>query len=508
MNSVLGRLRDRGVTIWMEAGVVRYRAPRGVLTGGDIEWLRQQKDELSVLLQNEANECGVSSETSTWLQNGRIPLLFSQKAHWNRYDLSTRRAIRQIASAVRVVGPLDRSILQLSVEETVRRHEAFRIRIVVMEGEPFQEIGDIQNIEVSYLDLSSEDKCTRESKLLQVLESYILQPIDVRVDPLFGFLLVKMGEDEHALVVVMEHLIADAVSMSIVLSEVFTAYAQLVDGGTLLLPAVSAQFSDFVTWVRDTVGRRRDKYGSYWQETLLKCPRHRFPEDDAGSDPARIGWGSIQTSLGKELTHSLKEWCRRNRTTAVIAVLCAYAALLLRWCNTAETLIQYQSDGRSSPKFSNTVGYLASVLYLRVSLERSENFSSLKNKLMESYYLAQERADFSYLQSQVPTSELICNSSFNWISQGPTTVPDIRILGGNFECSSIRFSHPMLRTLVLDSEPSILIFDLDDDIAVDVRFPLSRFSAESMKHFVRNFRLFVESLVCRPEQQISAISLI
>jgi len=60
-----------------------------------------------------------------------------------------------------------------------------------------------------------------------------------------------------------------------------------------------------------------------------------------------------------------------------MVVSTAYVALVLRWCNASAGIFQYVTDGRNRPEFEETIGYFASMLYLRVILQESGTFSDL-----------------------------------------------------------------------------------------------------------------------------------
>jgi non-ribosomal peptide synthetase component F len=191
-----------------------------------------------------------------------------------------------------------------------------------------------------------------------------------------------------------------------------------------------------------------------------------------------------------------------------MSVFTAYVGLVLRWCNASEGVIQYVTDGRVSPKIENTIGFFASVLYLRIELLEDASFVNLMNLVTDEYCKAYEHADFSYMEAQVPPPEFARNSCFNWVPQGAKIeLSDSGGSEGAITCSPLTFAHPMLKNLERDNEPVILLFDTDDEIVGDVCFPLNRFSIDTMERFGRNLLVFIRALLRQPDDRVKDILL-
>ena len=111
---VFGLARSRGIEFWSEQGRLHFRAPKGALSRHELDRLRDCKEDILALLDKR-----------------QVPLAFSQRAHWNLYNLSKRPAIRQLASATSLRGSLDVALLEKSLDEVVRRHDGLDRKSVV-----------------------------------------------------------------------------------------------------------------------------------------------------------------------------------------------------------------------------------------------------------------------------------------------------------------------------------------------------------------------------------------
>lgn len=501
----LASIRERDVRLWLEKGQLHYRAPKGALSQETIHCLSAARDQIVALLEKSIGAVNLEPR----LKRSRAPLAFSQLAHWHLYRLSERRAIRQIASATRLCGRLNIELLRQSLAEIVRRHDALRTRIVMVDGTPAQEIAGSAHSELKVDDLTELSESTREAEINRLIGKLVLEPIDVSVGPLFGGQLLKCRENEHVLIVAMEHIISDELSMNILLRDLLTAYMQTVRGRTASLPEMPVQFADYAIWQRNAHRVRIEKYGEYWNERLTGYQRLRFPEDKELANATGLGWGTVRFRIGRYLKAGLREWSRLRRTTLVMSVFTAYAGLVLRWCDASTAAFQYQSDGRASSDIENMIGCFTSVLYLRIGLLEGDSFIDLLNRITEEYCKAYEIMDSTYIAAQASLPGFAQNTVFNWIPQGSNLhVSDLDGSEDAITCSRVSFPHPVFSKLELDREPGILLFDADDEIVGGVNFPMNRFSVETIERFAQNFLVFIRSLLEQPEGRVKTVAML
>lgn len=502
---VLGSVRKKGVRLWSENGQLHYTASKGALTQEEIAGLRSCKDQIVAILEGATGTRTVEPKVEPRPRFDRAPLAFSQVAHWNVYRLNERHAIRQIASATRLRGRLNVTALERSFAEVIQRHDALRTRIVTLEGSPVQEISRSIPCALSVEDLTRTPERLREAEVIRITEQHVLEPINVAAAPLFGARLLRLHDDDHVLVVATEHMISDELSMHILLRDLFTAYRQVTSGHVISLPHVPVQFADYAVWQRNTLKSWIEKHGTYWSERLIR-QRLRFPQDKSVQS-TREGWASVSIHIGADLKMQLRDWCRIRRTTLVMSVFTAYVALVLRWCHAPEAIIQYQSNGRAGPDVENTIGYFASALYLRMGLAEDDSFVDLMKQVTEEYCRAYQHADFAYMAAQVPRPEFTRNPAFNWVPQGlGIELSDLDKSEHAIACSPVPFVHPMLEKLELDHEPVMLFYDADHQVVGDLLFPRNRYSVDTMQRFGRNFLVFIEALLKRPESRVKDVS--
>jgi amino acid adenylation domain-containing protein len=439
---------------------------------------------------------------------GHAPFTYTQLAHWQLYQLEERRVLRGVASVVRLHGRLKLDALRAGLAQVVRRHDALRTRVVVRNGIPTQRTGETSLVELQVDDLTALPEGSREAEVGRLIENALHQPISLISDPPFEVRLLHLSRDEHVLVVAMEHIISDAFSMQILLRELFAGYVQIMKGHAPQLPVIAVQYPDYARWLAKSEGELVEKHSAYWSTRLTGTSRLRFPKNNTLAHGPGSGWGTVRVKIDRKLKVQLNEWCRLNRTTLVMAVFSAYAAAVLRCSDASDTVIQFQSNGRVSSGIENTIGYFSSPLYLRITLTEEDTFVDLLNHVIEEFCNAQEHADFSFLASRVPRPAFARNTLFNWVPQGdPIGFSGLDGTEDEITCSPLLFSDAIVKTYDLDHEPSVVLYDTDEEVLGGLYFPCQEYSTEIMGTFARSFLAVLRALVRTPLARLVSIQL-
>jgi len=504
----LGEIRRKGVKLWSEDGQLHFRGPKGALSGEDLANLKAHSRQIVDLLEKVSASEPVEPRILPRSQPDHAPLSYSQLAHFHLFQLNLgRRSLRIVASALRLRGRLNIETLERSLSLVVARHEALRTRIVVHDGVPIQYISRSTDAAIAMEDLSGVAEGFRDIEVRRLLDHLILQPIDVTRGPMWEMKLLRLAKDEHVLIAAMEHLISDGTSINILFRDLLATYVHAMTGRAISLPPVTTQFPDYATWQRSTELSWVTAHAPYWKKRLHGCSRVRFRDDRAASVENRFGWGTLPIRIGRELKEDLRIWSCARKTTLVMTVFAVYAALVMRWCRVSDYVFQYLSNSRTSPDLENTIGYLASTLYLRMELRDNDKFSELVARAASEYCRAYQHADFSYLAAQVPRPEFMANSIFNWRPRGTSDIDTSGLKGGEYAltCAPVDFVFPIVSIFDIDIEPFILLADAQDEIVGDLYFPMHRFSITTMENFVRSFLGFLRVLVRHPEQRVKDI---
>jgi amino acid adenylation domain-containing protein len=218
-----------------------------------------------------------------------LPLSHGQEQLWLIDRLTPGLANYNIPQVLRLSGPLDRPALERALGGLIARHEVLRTRLVADgQGSAVQVIDPAGTAVLEVLDASGVGR----ARLRELVLARALRPFDLAAGPLLRAALVRLGEAEHALVMVFHHAVFDGWSAGVLRRDLAALYRdeatrQSSPEEDLLrekhgsgsaaanprpvpaLPELPVQFADYAVWER---GRLRGELlaglESYWRGVL------------------------------------------------------------------------------------------------------------------------------------------------------------------------------------------------------------------------------------------------
>ena len=178
----------------------------------------------------------------------RAPLSYNQVMWWRRQQDRPDSAGFNYVEARRIHGPLDVAALSRAVDEEMRRHDALRTTLELVEGEPAQRVHAPREGALEVRPLSDPS--------LAAINAFVREQFEWRADllssaPLVRLTLLRLGDDDHVLVVAGHRIALDPMLALTLIAEVLTIYRAFVasEPSPLAMPAL--QYVDFVAWQRE-----------------------------------------------------------------------------------------------------------------------------------------------------------------------------------------------------------------------------------------------------------------
>lgn len=434
-------------------------------------------------------------------EGGPVPLGSLQLALLDELLHQSRRSVRMCASAVRVSGPLNTGALRQSLLAAVHRHESLRTRIVMVEGIPRQQIDTIDGYELPVFDLSDLPGVEAETEAKRLAQEFIDKGIDLSVGPLFEAILMKLSDCEHVLILALDHVVADAKSCEILNRDIWTFYAESAQGLACSLPGLPVQFADYVVWQHRTYDAWRRTHESYWRERLGGAPFVKIPVDGNALNTKLSAGATMHFPFGKRLSADLRELARREQILLPLAVLAIHVSVMSRWCRQDDLVLGFASHGRyRRPELENMIGYLASLLMLRIEI-KDHSFLDLLKQIKLEFSAACEHQDHGRLLRLFPGS--FPELTFNWL-------PSHRTLRSSEEQrlaqSPLRIrSFPVRFAWLLKFTP--LFYESAAGIGVVVHYRSDMCAPGTVEMFGKNLRLLAKELVEHPRAQVASASI-
>ncbi len=236
-NEFLEHLRGLGIQIWAEGARVRLSTPKGILTPALRKEITQRKAEILTLLHNDGvQRTPERTQLARMLRQGDFPLSFAQQRLWFLDQLEPGSSAYTLTTWQRFSGLLDLPALTNAFTEIVRRHESLRTTFVSNNGGAVQRIADLAPVTLPLIDLEAIPRADRAEAARRTIQEQARWEFDLTCGPLFRPVLIRLGPDEHELLMLVHHIVADGWSLRIIVQELMTLYEAGRTGQPLLLP--------------------------------------------------------------------------------------------------------------------------------------------------------------------------------------------------------------------------------------------------------------------------------
>lgn len=196
-----------------------------------------------------------------------------QERLWFMEQLAPGNTAYTIPLAMRLTGELDAVLLQEALTALTARHEALRMRLpTTQDGRP-RVVVDGPGPTV--LKVVEADGVERAAELVG---EELLRPFDLAADAPLRAVLVRIGPDDHVLLLAVHHAVSDGRSLEIMAEELLRLYGGLREGVPAELPEPPVQFGDFAVWERERLaGPAVEPDVAFWREQLAGLPDWSCP---------------------------------------------------------------------------------------------------------------------------------------------------------------------------------------------------------------------------------------
>lgn len=431
-----------------------------------------------------------------------VPLTARQLRVWS-FTTLRQNGWRRCAGSLRILGLLNTSLLRESIEAVLHRHEALRMRFVVPDGTPLQQVEPPRRWDLNVVELSALPADAAEREARSQAQTFAERKVSFSDGPLVDVRLYKLSAREHVLLLILDHMISDASSFEIVLREIWSFYRHRARGAEPVLPQLPLQFPDYALWQYQTRERWLQKEAGYWREHLAGVQPMQIPLDR----PLQVEnpvTHMLSFSFGEQLSARLRAFAEREQTRTALVVLTLYVAAMSRWCDREDVLFTFASHGRFRPELKPMVGYLATLPPLRVAVRRQGGLRELIKQVVAEFYSTHQHREFDRVPLLLPecTTEL----AFNWLPTSAT----YHFLPSNwaFNPTDLIGADDRARTdTALEMQPfplralwayKFLPFFFDNgatDISVAIAHQPDVIEAGTVERFVHDLRLLATELV-------------
>ncbi|RAA09406.1 non-ribosomal peptide synthetase, partial [Ralstonia pseudosolanacearum] len=434
-----------------------------------------------------------------------LPLSFAQQRLWLLAQMEGGSEAYHIPVGLRLKGELDEDALGRALDRIVARHEALRTRFEVREGQAIQRVASADvGFALDRVDLQGQ--ADREQTLAALSEREANTPFDLEQGPLIRGCLVKLGEQEHVLLITMHHIVSDGWSQGVLARELGALYEAYRSGGEDPLPALPIQYADYAVWQRRWLeGGELQRQGAYWEQALAGAPTLlSLPTDRARPAQQDYAGGSVEVVFDETLSADLKRLSQRHGTTLFMTVLAGWSALLSRLSGQDEVVVGSPVANRTRSEVEGLIGFFVNTLALRVdvgSATVSELLDRVKAKVLEAQ--AHQDLPFEQVVERVkPVRSLshspIFQAVFSWHN---TEAVDLSLRALSLESLARENA-----TAKLDIQ--LELAEADGRIVGTLNYATALFERSTAQRYADYLRRMLQAMVADDGQQVGRIALL
>jgi amino acid adenylation domain-containing protein len=326
------------------------------------------------------------------------PLSFSQERLWFLDQLQPGNPAYNIPAAYQLPGRIDLDLLERAFKEILRRHEILRTVFGIADGRPVQIVRSEAAFSMERLDLRRLPEAERRKRAAELFAEEAHASFDLSNGPLLRAKAVRLGEEEHLLILVLHHIVADAWSMRIFFDELLHLYDAFGRGGRSRLPDLNIQYKDFSVWQRERMsGDALNRLLSYWRDSLKGAPPVlALPTDRPYPRTQRFEGDQVVFFVPRGAAEKLQAISRGERVTLFMALLAAFTVLLQRYTGQDDIVVGTPIANRNRSEIEPLIGFFVNTLALRSDLSGNPSFRELLRRVRACTLGAYEHQDLPF----------------------------------------------------------------------------------------------------------------
>jgi amino acid adenylation domain-containing protein/non-ribosomal peptide synthase protein (TIGR01720 family) len=436
-----------------------------------------------------------------------LPLSFAQQRLWFLDRLEPGNPFYNVSLDLRLTGPLNRSALAQSLTELVRRHESLRTVFAEVEGVPVQIVRPADPIRLDPLDLQMLADGAREAEARRLIQVEAERPFDLSRGPLCRTSLLRLGEEEHLLLLTIHHIISDGWSLGILRRELGTLYNAFCENRPSPLAELAIQYGDYAAWQRGWLqGPALENRLSYWMEHLKGAPMLLELPTDRPRPPVQTFRGAKRRArFSPQIKQELLKLGQREGVTLFMLLLAAFEVLLYRYSGQEDIIIGTPIANRTRTELEGLIGFFANTLALRADLSGDPSFAELLSQVKEAALGAYANQDlpFDTLVDEMQPARSLSYSPILQVVFMLQNAPRETL-----ELDGLRMQSFGGEGVSTKFDLSLMLVADGNGLSAELEYSTDQFDAARMERLLGHFETLLGAIVANPNQRISRLPVV
>lgn len=439
-------------------------------------------------------------------REGEIALSFAQQRLWFMDQLEPDSSIFNIASAVRLSGPLKTQALEQAFNEIIRRHESLRTTFSSVNGRPVQLIKPEQTLSMELLDISTLDAAERQEKAQELAREEGARPFNLAEGPLLRASLVRLDAEEHVVLLTMHHIVSDGWSMGVLIHEVTVLYENFSRNLPSPLPELAIQYADYAQWQREWLqGAVLGRQIGYWRNQLDNIPPPiQLPTSKQPPAVQTFRSREQYLELSASLTDEVRAFSRRQGVTLFMTLLATFQSMLHIYTGEEDVLVGSDVANRNHTQIEHLIGFFVNQLVLRTDFSESPTVTELLGRVRDVTLGAYDNQDVPFEKLvEVLKPERQTNR---------TPLFQIKFSLQNAPLPSLNFSELTISPLNVESPVTqndlfFFVWDSAEGLKGMVQYNTDIFEDDFIQKMIVHFERLLRSMLAQPDARLKDLEM-
>lgn len=318
-----------------------------------------------------------------------------QKRIWFLGQLNESKIAYNMTSTLVIKGCLDVVVFEKAFNHLWKRYDILRTNFKIIDGEPRQVISDSfqKNFFWEY-----DNGLLDTQSIEQRIEAEKKYAFDLENDALMRVTLLKNDTDEHILILLLHHLVADGWSLNILFKELWQLYNTFLENKTPHLEPLSIQYRDFVAWQSQQANQPNAELSKeFWlKEFSGDLPILELPTDKPRPAVKSFKGATYSFKLDSKLSKQVGQYCEKTSTTPFMFFQAMLTILLNKYTNQQDIIIGTPLSGRNHHDLESQVGLFLNIVGIRNQITNKITIQQYINQVKEHTLQVYNHQSYSF----------------------------------------------------------------------------------------------------------------
>ncbi len=302
------------------------------------------------------------------VQPSQVQLPQSLKSVWADCNLSKKRnEAYKLFYVFEIDGGYTPQQIEQAWNQITEQHESLRLSFIFDGKEVVGHVNPVVHENLVCTNISDKER-------LRTYKAFYSQPLPYNSQILYRLRLFHLSGGRYELCLLIHHMIFDGLSYSI-LSNQFQQFLKASPSPS----NVSSSYCDYLSWKITSENTDREAHHAFWKRYLgshapLQIPQYQNGQGDSSA--------FYELRLCNEAYQHIASYCRKESVTPFTVILAGYCVTIGTFLSASAPVISIATTDRDRPSRLNTVGYMVSILPLKMDCGNGSTVRSLIDKIV------------------------------------------------------------------------------------------------------------------------------